>query len=141
MNVMAQSAGDLKKHIASQAKFRWRPASFSTSSEGLMPYIIKDLYVYGDLVSMRKIGNSFTGTYTQNRNYAFMNHSDYVYIGLPFQKNIYDSLIQMPDKYKIISERGVNYKYGRLTYFVFYNPNPQPLVLPKYVRNLPAEIF
>lgn len=135
------NAEDIKKHASQQIKFKYKEPSLSTAAEGVIPYKYMCLYVYGDLVSRRIINGRLSHTFTEHKYYTYGLNSDYLHVGLPYQTHLYSEMSNQPSRFELISQRNTFTTGTISTSCVFYNKNPQPITLPKYVRNLPREIF
>ncbi len=133
LKVMEDGAMDLEKHIRSQSKFIDTPATFVTFAEGVIPYKIPYLYTYGQLVSLRKNDVEYS--------YDFIKHSDYFYLVSHLQQSFLDDVLQAGDKYQVISRRSIPFNGRQVTFYIFFNPNPQYRQLTKYVRNKPGDFF
>lgn len=133
LQVMEDGAKDLQKHILTQPKFKNKPPTFVTFAEGVIPYRIPDLYTYGQLVSLRKNDVVF--------DYYLIKNSDYTHLTSPEQQVFIDSILQIPDTYKVISKHIFPFNGKKTTFYIFYNTAPEYIKLTKYIRNKPEDFF
>ncbi|MGZ5242935.1 MAG: hypothetical protein ACXWDO_12725 [Bacteroidia bacterium] len=52
-----------------------------------------------------------------------------------------DSILQYPEKHKVISKRTIPFNGHHITFYIFYNPVPERISLTKYIRNKPEDFF
>lgn len=120
---MQQGCQDIKQHSAQRPEFAERAPRFFTFAEGYIPLCYMDLYVYGQLVSMRRPAPE-----------PYEAAADYVYVLYPRHGTIEDQLSYPPDRYERVSSYVVEFDGRQQEFIIFFNPAPDYVELPPYVR-------
>ncbi len=71
----------------------------------------------------------------------FIQHADYNYLTTVYQAEIIDSISLLKDQYTLISDHKILFDGKETGFYIFYNNNPKPLQLTKYVRDKPGDFF
>ena len=120
---MTQGCQDIKAHAAQRSEFVDRAPRFRTFAEGYIPLCYPELYVYGQLVSMRRPAPP-----------SYEAAGDYVYVLYPRHGTIEDQLVGSPESYERVSSYTVEFDGGQEEFIIFFNPRPDNVELPAYVR-------
>lgn len=128
------NALDLQKHISANPKFsgNLQPKLF-TFAEGVVPYHMEEMYVFGELISYRHSDESLEGLDLERH---IRRGADYIHVlhprkglgSIPFQLG----REQLPEHYRIISNREFFFDGKLRRSIVYYNPSPPLVTLSKY---------
>jgi hypothetical protein len=129
MPVMESGCRDLAAHAATIQRFNTRAPRFLTFAEGLIPYCLDRLYVYGHLVSFR---HGINDGYPPD--VRFQRSADYVYVLAPRHGSVAAQLAFPVEQYQEISTHTIEYNGADETFAIYFNPSPDDEALPARVR-------
>jgi hypothetical protein len=129
--VMAESAATVevvKDHWRAHGDPTRQPR-ISTFAVGLLPYIYKEAYIYGLLVSYRHCNPAMGLSSNECGRWGYgevKKSADYTVLLHPVYGQLRDQLPHPLSSYEVITERQVMFDGGLPTLAVLYNPNPEP---------------
>ena len=133
ISTLERNALDIQEHIAANPKFAkgLQPKLF-TFAEGVIPYRMDSVYVYGDLVSYRhqEKGSNPAAFDRKIRRAADYLHTMYPWTGLGSIE--FQLRSEKLEHYLKVSEREFYFDGQLRKSVIYYNPNPSPLFLQRY---------
>ncbi|HLC16932.1 MAG TPA: hypothetical protein VJL89_11980 [Thermodesulfovibrionia bacterium] len=119
-DTLRQHSEDIKKHWESVKGDTNRNPRIYTYAAGILPYSLRDSYIYEKLISYRHT-NPKRWRVTRNR---VKLSSDYICMIVPKNGTIDSQLPKTPKDYTLISSYEVDFNNSKQSFMVYYNPNP-----------------
>lgn len=115
MKTLKQEAASIEKHWDKVNGDKNRHPRISTYAAGMLPYSVKDSYVFEQLVSYRHCHRL-----SNRRLFA-----DYIHIMAPRHGRVDRQLPKSEDNYSLISSYEIFFDGSKQKLLVYYNPNPE----------------
>jgi hypothetical protein len=119
---LAMAATDIRRDWEGRPASADRAPRVRTFAAGLMPYQLREAYIYEDLVSYRR-----------ECRYDWGLSADYLHIVAPRHGETASQLPRPEASYELVSRRRIVFNGVPEDFLVFYNPEPQPNRLPPRV--------
>ena len=129
-------AREIKAHWETHGKAD-RPPRINTFAAGLLPYVYRDAYIYGLLISYRHCAASQQLSFDECGTWVYENtkpSADYIVVLYPLYGELEDQLPLPPDSYTTVADREVLFDGYRQQVRVVFNTNPEPHTLGNTVN-------
>jgi hypothetical protein len=129
MATVEQQAREIEAHWKTLPISQQRPMRLRTYIGGIVPYILRDAYIYEILISYRHQGR-----------YNLRVSADYNQVMEPRGGLAKEELPKPIEQYQLISKHKVLFDGVWETFLVFYDPHPEPNRLPSRINGTGAPV-